>query len=620
MSITTVSIVDEIKHDFLSYSTAIFNRSLPDVVDGLKVSQRRVLLALKDLDLKPSSSYCKVTRVEGHTLGTYHPQGNCSGTIINLGQQSSQRYTLTDLHGNAGGSIQTGEYAGQMVSDDSPAAARYLEVRSASISQKLYIEQVIKGVGEWRDNYDGSKQEPVRIVPLLPTLLLTGTQGIASGYACSHISWPLSDVANATVSWIKSPKIRDSTLAGRFTRPPEPPQGGRIVKDEGVVQALLTGKGAITAYGQWVKDDNIAWGKRSKRPGLVITRLAQGSSERFLERVRELAEAEKLPGLVDASDHSSRDGIRIVLVFKTAEDRDLSIPSLVKNTGLKHVHNVSCVAVGIDGKPVTVGVRQAIACWYKARVDYLCELHGKEMQEWKAKESRLNAVITVLNDLDVFINTVKKSSTKEQAVDKVMKKWKLSRDLATYVIGIPISSLIGTEIGSVREDLEMAKSKASDLERLSHPGGDLDAYICGQIASVRCLESPARSVWMTESIPETPPAPQGRKDVMKAEAEKAGISPRKFNKWLKENLGKGDIDSRWGEFIKSSKSSKANVKNRAGTETKARCSARSSKAPKRERVQGAGGKKRGPGSRSKVAKNARAGGDGGNGRSGVSRT
>jgi DNA gyrase subunit A len=610
MSITTVSIVDELKHDFLSYSTAIFNRSLPDIVDGLKVSQRRVLLALKDLDLTPSSSYCKVTRVEGHTLGTYHPQGNCSGTIINLGQQSAQRYTLTDLHGNAGGSIQTGEYAGQMVSDDSPAAARYLEVRSTLISQKLYIEQVIKGVGEWRDNYDGSNQEPVRIIPLLPTLLLTGTQGIASGYACSHISWPLSDVANATIAWIKSPKMRDRTLAGKFTHPPEPPQGGRIARDEGVTQALLTGKGAVTSYGQWAKDDSILWGKRSKRPGLIITRLAQGSSERFLDKVRELAEAEKLPGLVDASDHSSRDGIRIVLVFKTAENRDLSIPCLVKNTGLKHVHNVSCVAVGIDGKPVAVGVRQAIEHWYKARINYLCELHGKEMREWRVKELKLNAVITVLNDLDVFINVVKKSSTKEQAVEKVMKRWKLSKELAIYVISIPISSLIGAEIGSVREDLETAKSKAFDLERLSHPGGDLDVYICGQIASVRCLESPARSVWMTESILETPPAPRGRKDAMKIEAEKAGISSKKFNKWLKENLGKGDLDSRWKEFIESSKSPEKNVKNRAGTETETRRPPGGGKAPKRKRVQGAAGKKRSPLSGSEIAKNARIGGDG----------
>ena len=103
-----VSITSELSADFLTYSTAIFNRALPDIVDGLKVAQRRVLLSLSDLRLWPDSPYCKVTRVEGHTLGSYHPQGGCAGTIINLGQESAQRYTLTDIHGNAGGSIQTG--------------------------------------------------------------------------------------------------------------------------------------------------------------------------------------------------------------------------------------------------------------------------------------------------------------------------------------------------------------------------------------------------------------------------------------------------------------------------------------------------------------------------------
>ena len=142
-----VSIAAELSADFLTYSTAIFNRALPDIVDGLKVAQRRVLLSLRDLNLGPDSPYCKVTRVEGHTLGSYHPQGGCAGTIINLGQESSLRYTLTAIHGNAGGSIQTGDHIGQMVSDDSSAAPRYLEVRATALCQKLYLSEIRKGLG-----------------------------------------------------------------------------------------------------------------------------------------------------------------------------------------------------------------------------------------------------------------------------------------------------------------------------------------------------------------------------------------------------------------------------------------------------------------------------------------
>ena len=158
---TCCSITSELVGDFLSYSTAIFSRALPDCVDGLKTAQRRSLLGIKDLGLWSESPYCKVSRLEGHVLGRYHPNGGCANTIINLGQQSSQRYALTDIHGNCGGSIQTGPCSGQKVSADGPAAARYLEVRATRLSEYLYLSQIDRGLGEWRPNYDGSTNEPV---------------------------------------------------------------------------------------------------------------------------------------------------------------------------------------------------------------------------------------------------------------------------------------------------------------------------------------------------------------------------------------------------------------------------------------------------------------------------
>ena len=262
MTETPCSITSELIADFLSYSTAIYNRALPDVVDGLKVAQRRAIVGLHDLKLSPDSPYSKVSRLEGHVLGAYHPQGGCAGTIINMGQESSFRYTLTQIHGNVGGSIQTGDSAGQMVYEDPPAAARYLEVRASQITDSLYISQLNKGIGQWRDNYDGTRSEPVRFVPALPAILFTGAQGIASGYACHHIPWNLRDVVSTTIAYIKNAKITDAALVAKFSNPPEPPAGGRIVKDDGIKDALLTGKGNITSYGEWETSDKLPWGKR----------------------------------------------------------------------------------------------------------------------------------------------------------------------------------------------------------------------------------------------------------------------------------------------------------------------------------------------------------------------
>lgn len=547
----SVSIVSELSSDFLAYSTAIFNRSLPDIVDGLKVAQRRVLLSLHDLRLRPDSPYCKVTRVEGHTLGSYHPQGGCAGTIINLGQESAQRYTLTAIHGNAGGSIQTGEFVGQMVSDDSSAAPRYLEVRATRFSEQIYLHQIRPGIGKWRDNYDGTRSEPVRIVPALPALLLTGSVGIASGYACAHIPWNLRDVVSATTAWIRNSKLTDTALVAKFTNPPELPAGGRVVRNDGVRSALLTGRGQVTAYGTWETDDKLAWGKRSTRPALIVTRLASGSSEKFLERVRDLADADKLPGLLDAADHSSRDGIRIVLVTKTVEDRDRLLGTLIHNgTGLKHVHSVNATAVGCDGKPATVGVRDAISTWYGARVAYLAELHGAEADRLRGELGRLSATLAVLTDLDKFLKTVRMAKDKPDAVAKVAKMWKLTDDLARYVVGIPISSLINTERDDITQRHSDLSARIAGLELLSRPGPDLDNQICSEIASLRGLCGPTRSVWMADDIPAqtTPVKASTDRERMAEEAKSLGIGTHTFNQWVRDNTGTGRLAERWTEY------------------------------------------------------------------------
>jgi DNA gyrase/topoisomerase IV subunit A len=550
--LVSVSITSELISDFLTYSTAIYNRALPHILDGLKITQRRLLVSMKDLDLRSDGRYVKVSRLDGICTSTYSPHGSSASTAIGMGQQSALRYVLTDIHGNCGGSIQTGDSIGQMVSEDPPAASRYLEVKSSHLAEILYLDQIRAGIGQWNENYDSTKLEPSYLVPPLPALLLTGAQGIASGYACHHISYNMRDVINATCAWIKNKKLTDSQFLAKFINPPEPPQGGRIVRNKKIAEMIRGGVGQITAYGEWEMDDNLKWGKRSVRPALMITRLASGSSEKFLEKVRDLADAEKLPGLIDAADHSSRDGIRIVLVTKTTEDRAHILNVLLtSNTGLKHLHNVSCVAVGLDGKPVTVGAREAIEVWYGERVRYLTELHRKEIEKLRAKYDKLEAVLKILADLDKFLKIVRGGKDKDQVVDKVVKTWKLPIDLAKHVIGIPISTLIATELSKVKAECETLEVEIAKILPLCSEGGELDTYICDQITALRPLCGPARSVWMSEGIPETPqakPAVKGERERIVEEGKALGLTARAVNKWLKENLGTGKLTSRWEEY------------------------------------------------------------------------
>jgi DNA gyrase subunit A len=563
--VTSVSLVTELVSDFLSYSTSIYNRALPDIVDGLKIAQRRSLLGLKDLSLTSKSPYCKVSRLEGHVLGKYHPQGGCSGTVINMGQQSAMRYVLTDIHGNAGGSIQTGPAIGQLISEDAPAAARYLEVRATPLCESLYLSQIDRGLGLWRQNYDDTTTEPVRIVPALPALLLTGAQGIASGYACYHVPYSVKDVVSVTSAWIRNRSLSDKQIVSKFSEPPEPPQGGRVEKSPGLSDIILHGRGQFTVYGEWEIDDSMPWRKKSVRPGIVITRLAHGSSEKFLEKVRDLADTDRLPGLIDAADHSSRDGIRIVLVTKTVPERDEILATLVAATGLKHQYNVNCTAVGLDGMPRTVGVRDVIEAWYGERVSYLTQRYTAEKASLESESEKLTGLVTILDEVGRFVDIVKKSSDKVTAVASISKRWKLTEPVARYLLTIPISTLIRTEGEKVRLELEKIRGDIASLEPLCSTGGDLDTHILSQIASQRGLQGPGRCLWMTVGVPVAKAVnkPILVKEKIITEGRGLGMSIRSVNQWISDNVGKGSIATKW-DLYKEEYEHRVSMTTRAG--------------------------------------------------------
>jgi len=556
--IITASLTHELTRDFLAYTTAIYNRALPDTVDGLKIAQRRALLGLSDLRLSSTGQYCKVSRLEGHVLGKYHPQGGCAGTIINLGQQSSTRYTLTDIHGNVGGSIQTGPAIGQVTSEDSPAAPRYLEVRSTRLTEKIFLSELDRELGSWRANYDDSTTEPIRIIPALPALLITGAQGIASGYACYHLPYRLNDVIAVTKAMIKNPKITDKQIVAKMTSPPELPQGGRVSKSSDMESIILKGKGQVEVWGEWEITEKIPWGKRSTRPALVITRLAHGSSERFLDRVRDLADSDKLPGLIDASDHSTREGVRIVLVSKTVDDlKSTILPALISTTGLRHTYNINCTAVGTNGTPKLVGVREVIKEWYEERVKYLVEKHSKKRDKLKLEVEKLSGVITILSDLDRFIKLVRRVKDTETAISQISKTWKLSQSVSSHLLSTPIRTLIKTETEKIKLTEQQLLGEITELDRICNPGPDLDKYIISSLpteSSVGGVECSPRCSWKTDQEEKTivPPPTNtfSTKDQILTEGKVLGLSTRTLNSWIKENVGRGRILEKWEEHKK----------------------------------------------------------------------
>jgi DNA gyrase subunit A len=492
MGVTSVSLTEEMKSSFLSYSLAIFNRSLPDCIDGLKLAQRRVILGLRDLNLKPEGAYKKVSRLEGHVLGSYHPQGGCASTAVNMGQADAFRYPLTDIHGNVGGSIQTGPAMGQSISEDPPAAARYLEVKGTSLVEQMFVSQISPHYGEWRENYDGSTRELVRIVPPLPALLINGSQGIASGYACYHIPYNITDVVNGTIAYIKNKSILPSSLRAKFTGPPDFAQGGRVVKDQGLIDAMDKGQGAVKVYGTWEVIKDVAYGKKAKRDMVIITSLPYSSSEKFLEKVHSLVEAEKLQGVVDASDHSSRDGIRVQLVLKPGADVDHVISALISGTNLCHIHNVNATAV-VNNVPVVLGVKNIIEEWYKMRCTYLKSRYAHEVSVINTQIERFSGVVKVLGDVDKLVMVLKKSKTRDSASSAIQKTWKLTPLQAKEVLDTPLSRLVATEVDQLREKIASLESEKAKLEGILSDNNLLDQEIIAQVTSFKAFSGSRRA-------------------------------------------------------------------------------------------------------------------------------
>jgi len=557
-SFTPVSINSELKTSYLTYSVSIFNRALPDVTDGLKVAQRRIILGLKDLKLKPDGQYKKVSRLEGHVLGSYHPQGGCAGTAINMGQANSFRYLLTNIHGNVGGSIQTGLSTGQSISEDSPAAARYLEVKSSEFTQNVYINEIDKESCKWRDNYDGSTQEAHRIVPALPALLVNGGVGIAAGYACHHISYNLSEVIKGTAAYIQNKNITDKALYKHIIAP-DLPQGARILKDDGVWAAFSSGHGSIKVYGKWeVKQVN--YKKKSKREAIIVTSLAGGSSERFLEKVKAAVDGGKIDQIVDAADHSSTEGIHIELILKAHANSQEVIGQLLAYTNLYDTIGVNAMAIK-KSLPEMFGVKDIIATWHESRCKALISRYSAECERIQDRMHILDGFLTILADIDDVIKTIKSSKTRETAHNNLRKKWKLSVSQAQAVLAMPLSRLVNAERLELKREKDELQQKYDGLQALINNSEAMDKHIIDQVRSFRQFADKRRTelvdpneIGAEKARVMAPPRtrkikPLTPQEIYKKKAKALGMKRTIVAKFLTENKMGKDISDKWDKFV-----------------------------------------------------------------------
>jgi DNA gyrase subunit A len=563
MALHKVSVDSELRNDYLLYSCSIFNRALPSVVDGLKTAQRRIILGIADLVLRPSGQFKKVSRLEGHVLGLYHPQGSCAGTAINMGQADTFRYPLTDIHGNAGGSIQVGAALGKTISNDPPAAARYLEIKSAALSQEVYIDQLDKYSHDWVDNYDATTQEVQFFIPKIPMLLVNGGVGIAAGYACNHISYNLIEVCSAASAIIKDPAISFESLS-KIIKGPDLPQGARIVMDN-LVDSLESGSGGMDVYGSWIFKE-VSYGKKATRPAIIIKELAVGSAESFLEKVKSGVESEKITDIADISDYSSKDGIEIEVVLKKGGDQNLVLSQLLKYTNLYSRININAVAMkGV--LPQRVGVKDIILSWYEARQDCLKKKFLHELSKNLNRLEILEGLLIISDNIDEAIKLIRASKDKTAAAISLKKKYNLSDLQVGAVLSMTLSQLVKTEKTSLLSEKKSLLQRNKELNKLIKSKSDLDNFILLELDDVvrtfgderrtKILKSKpvavSSAVAAAKVIKKTAASKSSStlttKDLIKKEARELGVTRKLLSEFYAQAAASGkSIKSSWEDY------------------------------------------------------------------------
>jgi DNA gyrase subunit A len=401
-----VDIEAEMRKSYLDYAmSVIIARALPDVRDGLKPVQRRILVAMNDLGLASNRGYRKCAKICGDTSGNYHPHGEAViyPALVRLAQDFNMRYPLIDGQGNFGS-----------VDGDPPAAMRYTEARLAKISEDI-LADLEKETVDFIPNFDQTREEPVVLPSRIPNLLVNGASGIAVGMATNIPPHNLREIVEAALLLIERP---DATLKEVMKLVPGPdfPTGAYIAGREGIEAAYKTGRGSFMMRAKAAIEDV---GK--DRENIVITEIPyQVNKARLIERIAELVQSKKIEGIADVRDESSREGMRIVVEIKRGEEAQLILNNLFKYTQMQESFGMILLAI-VAGQPRELGLIPLIKLFIEHRVDVVRRRTIYELRKAREREHILVGYQIALDHLDDVIRIIRGSASRADAKENLLK-------------------------------------------------------------------------------------------------------------------------------------------------------------------------------------------------------
>ncbi len=449
--ILNVQIEDQMKQSYLDYSmSVIVSRALPDVRDGLKPSQRRIIFAMHELNLSPGGHFRKCAKIAGDTSGNYHPHGEqvVYPTLVRLAQPWIMRYPLIDGQGNFGS-----------IDGDPPAAMRYTEARMQKITTEM-LEELEKDTVDYKSNYDETRKEPVVFPSKIPNLLVNGSSGIAVGMATNMPPHNIGEICDAVVATIENPGIEPLELL-QYIKGPDFPTGGMILGMDGIKEYFETGRGKVIVRGK--ADIEV---KDNEQEFIVIREIPyQLAKTLLIDRLVDLVKEKKLEGISDIRDESGRDGMRLVIQVKRNHDAQVVRNLIYKYTQLQSTFGVINLCL-VDGEPKILNMKEMLENFISFRHDIVLRRTQFELRNAESRLHILEGYRIALDNLDEVIATIRASQTTVEANEQLQNKFGLSEIQAKAILEMRLQRLTGLErekIESEYQELILTINRLNDI-------------------------------------------------------------------------------------------------------------------------------------------------------------
>lgn len=464
-------VTQEVRTAFLDYSmSVIVSRAIPDVRDGFKPVQRRIIYGMKETNMLPSKPHMKCARIVGDVMGKYHPHGDAAlyGTLVRLAQPFSLRYTLVDGHGNFGS-----------IDGDEAAAMRYTEARMSKLSLEM-VRDLDKDTVDFVPNYDGTLQEPEVLPSRFPNLIVNGSQGIAVGMATNMAPHNMSEAIDAVIAVAKNPEITAAEIMNGYLPGPDFPSGGIILGRQGILDAYTTGIGTITIRSRYHIEE-----MENGKSRIIVTEIPyQVNKSAMIENIAQLVRDKVIEGITDVRDESNKEGIRVVI-----EIRKDMIPEVVANNLLKHTAlqtNFGIINLCLeDGAPKTLGIVPLLRDYVNFQVKVLTRRTQFLLGEDTRRLHIVEGLILAHDNIDEVIHIIRDSNDDAESKSRLFDAFGLSEEQCDAILAMTLRRLQGMEQNKLLAEKAELEANIAEYNRLLSSRDNIVELMIKEITEIK---------------------------------------------------------------------------------------------------------------------------------------